>query len=121
MAIENENSELAISLSKPRKVTWFKDSCPVVETEKCQIVVEEEGLNHVLRFVGTRLEDQGLYEAVVDDLDYGTLKSSSTLTVKGKLDKILMKSRNIFLSLSLIFFFFVFVGHFVCKAPSLQK
>ena len=105
-AIENENPELTISLSKPRKVTWFKDSCPVVENKKCQIVVEEEGFNYALRFVETRLEDQGLYEAVVDDLDYGTLKSSSTLTVKGKLDKIVMKSRNIFLSLFDFIIFF---------------
>lgn len=83
-AVEGDEIYLELVLSKPRKVTWNRDTHPVpLDSERCIASFDESGLCCSLRISSISVEDSGTYTASVEDNQYGTIISSSTVSVKG--------------------------------------
>ena len=89
---ENDQACLSLKLSKARRVNWLRNSSPVVPDDRFQVSVSAEGLEHSLTIQEASLPDVGEYMVEIDDLEYGVLKSTCSLDVKG------------FLFLEIIFF-----------------
>ena len=89
---ENDRACLSLKLSKARKVNWLRNSSPIVPHDRFQVSVSAEGLEHSLTIQEASLPDVGEYMVEIDDLEYGVLKSTCSLDVKG------------FLFLEIIFF-----------------
>ena len=81
--IEKNSTALQLCLTKPRKVVWMKDRCPISVDEDDRMSIVDEGIKHCLRISDAALEDSGNYSVEVDDLDYGKLESSCCIHVKG--------------------------------------
>lgn len=82
--VEGGEISLELVLSKPRKVTWTRETHPVpLDSERFVASVDESGLCHSLRISGISVEDSGTYAANVEDNQYGIVSSSSTVAVKG--------------------------------------
>ena len=79
---ESKTAKFAITLSKPRSVSW-KKGVQEVAGERFEISVSGDGLEHVLMITDLSSDDKGVYMAHVDDNKYGTLRTTTKLYVKG--------------------------------------
>lgn len=89
-ALEDSSVTLEIQLSKPRPVKWKKNG-EILDDHQAdshfKLSLEEEGLVHKLTIDEVKLDDTAEYEVEVDDRDYGIIKSSSRVQIKGQLLK----------------------------------
>ena len=53
------------------------------DDERFRASASDSGLEHTLTISNVSTGDNGVFTAEVDDKDYGSLSSSSTITVKG--------------------------------------
>ena len=78
--------KLSIGISKQRQVTWKKNGQEVVRDDRFRVTVSDDGLDHALSIVNVSLEDNAEIAVEINDNIDGTIKSSCTLTVKGKIN-----------------------------------
>ena len=80
---EKDKLIVNVQLSKPRKVVWLHNNNTIKSDERVTISASPNGLDHTVNINCATLYDNGIYVAQVDDLDYGTLKTSCNVSVKG--------------------------------------
>lgn len=80
-----ESISLRLALSKPRLVQWMKGTETIrADDERLVATTSESQLEHMLTISSSSLSDSGsIFTASISDLEYGTVTSSCTVTVKG--------------------------------------
>jgi len=82
--LEKKTTSLMVVLTKPRQVKWIKGSTPIsVDDERFRASSSDDGLEHTLTITNVSMEDNGIFTIEVDDKNYGTITSLSTIAVKG--------------------------------------
>lgn len=89
-AVEDSSVTLEIKLSKQRPVKWKKNGefIDVHLADSHFKLSLEEGLVHKLTTDEAKLDDSAEYEVEVDDGDYGIIKSTCHVQVRGQVLKI---------------------------------
>ena len=82
--LEKETAFLKIVLSKPRQVKWMKGSEVISgNDDRFRASVSDSGFEHSLTISNISTQDSGIVTAEVDDKEYESITSSSTIAVKG--------------------------------------
>lgn len=90
-ALEESSVTLEIQLSKQRAVKWKKNGEFIdvhLADGHFKLSLEAEGLVHKLTTDEAKLDDSAEYEVEVDDRDYGIIKSSCHVQIKGQVLKV---------------------------------
>ena len=82
--MEEESITLILEISKPRKVTWLRAGKEVTAEGRFKVTVDDTGLRHTLTIEPALLEDSVEISVNIDDLRYGIVNSSCSLTVRGE-------------------------------------
>ena len=105
--MEEDVVKLAVTISKPRQVSWFKGSARLSNGDRWKIRSKENGTIHTLTIKEATLKDGDEYMASIDDNNYGTISTKASVNVKGTKFFICMNMMTLHIMISALLFFVI--------------
>jgi len=93
--MESETISLVLEISKPRNVKWFKNGEEITVSERFKIDTSADGKSHMLTIADITLDENASFSVAIDDLTYGIVEASCTVTVMEKPVEITLPLKNI--------------------------
>ena len=82
--METESVTLILEITKPRKVTWFKNGEEIGESDHFRFDVDATGLRFTLTISDITMDENAEFSVKIDDQKYGVKTTSCDVTVKGQ-------------------------------------
>ena len=83
--MEKTTISLTLEITKPRKVTWFKNGVQIDMSDRFQSTTDEFNLTHTLTVSDCTMDENAEFTVQIEDNQYGVMTCSCKVTVKGQL------------------------------------